>query len=201
VLDSSVRKLIDPILNRVAHKLSRCGLNANTLTVLGFGFSVLGFISIALQRYDLTILFIILSRAMDGLDGPLARQTSATDLGGYLDIVFDFIFYSGTVFFFAVGQPDYALPAAFLIFSFMGAGSSFLAYAILAAKHGINHDKQGKKSFFYLQGITEGTETILMLIAICLFPTYFAQIAYIFGGLCWLTTVGRVQQAVKDFKR
>jgi len=199
VLDSAVRKLIDPVLNKIAHKLVKYGVQANTLTIAGFVFSVLGFIAVAYQQYGLTILFIVLSRAMDGLDGPLARQTAATDFGGYLDIVFDFIFYSGTVFFFAVGQPAFALSAAFLIFSFMGTGSSFLAYAIMAAKHGINHDKQGKKSFFYLQGITEGTETILILVLMCLFPSYFNFIAYAFGGLCWLTTIGRIRQAAKDF--
>lgn len=93
-----------------------------------------------------------------------------------------------------------ALPAAFLIFSFMGTASSFLAYAIIAAKRGKNHEKQGRKSFFYLKGITEGTETIALLFFICLFPGGFLWAAYIFGGLCWLTTLGRTMQAVKDFK-
>ncbi len=169
------------------------------LTIAGFVFSILGFITIYLGKYDLTLGLIILSRIMDGLDGPLARQTAATDLGGYLDIVFDFIFYAGTIFFFALGQPENALPAAFLIFSFMATGTTFLAYAIIAAKHNINHDLQGKKSFFYISGITEGTETILVLIIICLFPEYFKLIAYIFGGLCWLTTIGRIYKAIKDF--
>ncbi|OIN86512.1 MAG: CDP-alcohol phosphatidyltransferase [Alphaproteobacteria bacterium CG1_02_46_17] len=200
MLDSTVRKLIDPTLNTIARLLAKCGIGANTLTIIGFIFSVLGFITVAFQAYGLTILFIALSRTMDGLDGPLARQTKATDFGGYLDIVLDFIFYAGTVFFFAVGQPSFALPAAFLIFSFMGTGSSFLAYAIMAEKHDINHDKQGKKSFFYLQGLTEGTETILVIILICFFPSHFDWIAYIFGALCWLTTIGRIRQAAKDFK-
>lgn len=200
MLDAVARTLLDPLLNRIARKLASYGISANMLTIAGFIFSVFGFAAIASQHYGLTIFLIAISRAMDGLDGPLARQTAATDLGGYLDIVFDFIFYAGTVFFFAVGQPDFALPAAFLIFSFMGTGSSFLAYAIMAAKHGVNHDRQGKKSFFYSHGIMEGTETIAVLILICLFPNYFDVIAYVFGGLCWLTTLGRIRQAAIDFK-
>lgn len=199
MLDSTVRNLIDPLLNKIAHKLMKSGVRANTLTIIGFIFSILGFMAVAYQQYGLTIFFIVLSRAMDGLDGPLARQTAATDFGGYLDIVFDFIFYSGMVFFFAVGQPNFALPAAFLIFSFMGTGSSFLAYAIMAAKHGINHERQGKKSFFYMRGITEGTETICILVLMCLFPGHFAFMAYVFGSLCWLTTFGRIRQAANDF--
>lgn len=136
---------------------------------------------------------------MDGLDGPVARQTQATDLGGFYDIVSDFIFYSGTVFFFALGRPDVALSAAFLIFSFMGTSSSFLAYAIFAMKRGMGHSRQGRKSFFYAAGIAEGTESIAVLVLICLLPEYFTPIALIYGGLCWITTFGRVLQAGKDF--
>ena len=65
--------------------------------------------------------------AADGLDGAVARHVGVTDLGGYLDIVLDFLIYSGIVFGFAVGRPDQALPAAFLIFSFVGTGTAFLA--------------------------------------------------------------------------
>ena len=200
MLDSYIRPMIDPPLNAAAVRLARTGMTANTLTAVGFGFSLCAFAALAFQACGFAILFIVISRLMDGLDGPLARQSQATDLGGDFDIVSDFIFYSGVVFFFAVGRPEAALPAAFLIFSFMGTASSFLAYAIVAAKRGLNHEKQGRKSFFYLKGITEGTETIALLIFICIFPNMFAWASYIFGGLCWLTTLGRTVQAAKDFK-
>lgn len=199
MLDSRIRPLIDPPLNAVARALAKTGISANAVTGIGFVFSLCAFAALAFAQYGLAILFIALSRLMDGLDGPLARQSQATDLGGYFDIVSDFIFYSGAVFFFAVGQPESTLPAAFLIFSFMGTASSFLAYAIIAAKRGLNHERQGHKSFFYLKGITEGTETIALLVFICVFPGLFSWAAYIFGGLCWLTTLGRTTQAVRDF--
>ena len=201
MLDSHVRPLIDPPLNAVARILAKTGASANMLTAIGFGFSLCAFAALVFQAYGTAILFIALSRLMDGLDGPLARQSQATDRGGYFDIVSDFIFYSGIVFFFAVGRPDMALPAAFLIFSFVGTGSSFLTYAIFATKRGINHDRQGRKAFFYLGGLTEGTESIAALALVCLFPDYFFWTAYIFGGLCWLTTLGRTAQAIRDFKR
>ena len=176
MLDSYIRQHIDRPLNVIARILAKTGVSANMLTGIGFIFSLCAFAALVFQFYHLAVLFIVLSRLMDGLDGPLARQTQSTDLGGYLDIVSDFIFYSGIVFFFAVGRPDMALPAAFLIFSFMGTGSAFLAYAIFAAKHGINHDRQGKKAFFYVSGIAEGTESNIALILICLIPGYFAWI-------------------------
>ncbi|MGM0423253.1 MAG: CDP-alcohol phosphatidyltransferase family protein [Pseudomonadota bacterium] len=200
MLDAYLRPLIDPPLNRVAAVLAKTGLTANMVTGFGFGFAVAAFAALAFQAYGAALLFILLNRLMDGLDGPLARQSQASDLGGYFDIVSDFIFYAGAIFFFAVGRPETALAAAFLIFSFMGTASSFLAYAIIAAKRNIHHETQGRKSFAYLKGITEGTETIILLALICLIPGGFVWIAAIFGGLCWLTTLGRVLQARDDFK-
>lgn len=200
MMDSYARRIIDPPLNLCASYLAKTGLSANSLTFTGFGISLLGFIALTMQAYEAAIASIVISRLIDGLDGPLARQTKATDLGGFLDIVSDFVFYAGTVFFFAVGRPDVALPAAFLIFSFMATGSSFLAYAIMAAKNGQNHSAQGHKSFFYLQGLAEGTETIIVMILLCLLPQHFTTIAYIYGAMCWLTFIGRVRRAMMDYR-
>ncbi len=199
MFDSRLRPIIDPPLNKLAAALHAGGVRANMVTGIGFGFAVLSFVCLIFQSYNAAIVLIVLSRLMDGLDGPLARQSQATDIGGYFDIVADFIFYSGVVFFFALGRPDHALAAAFLIFSFMGTGTSFLAYAIIAAKRGVVSEHQGKKSFYYLSGITEGAETIATLVLICLLPDWFSQIAIFYGILCWLTTLGRVRAAMEDF--
>lgn len=210
MFDEKIRPYIDPPLNGAARLLITIGATPNRITGAGFFFSLLNFVSLAGAYYAVAIIFILLSRLMDGLDGAVARQlqiiepdgsshNAETDLGGFLDIVSDFIFYSGTVFFFALGQPQFALWAAFLIFCFVGTGSSFLAYAVFASKRGLNHELQGKKSFFYLSGLTEGTETIALLILICLFPQQFAWMASVFGSLCLITLLGRVRQAFVDF--
>jgi phosphatidylglycerophosphate synthase len=211
MLDARLRPLIDPPLNGIARFLIGLGATPNLVTALGFGFTLLNFASLGFAHYGLALVCIALSRLMDGLDGAVARQlhfkdagshvhTGESDLGGFLDIVSDFIFYAGTAFFFAVGQPQDALFAAFLIFSFVASGVTFLAYAILAAKRGINHVQQGRKSFFYLGGLTEGTETILFFVLVCLLPAYFSAMAGVFGILCFVTALGRVKQAMDDFK-
>jgi phosphatidylglycerophosphate synthase len=200
MLDQYVRAIIDTPLNKIAKGLVKFGVTANTLTLIGFLLALPAFAALAFENYIVAIIFIILSRLMDGLDGPVARQTIASDVGGFLDIVSDFIFYAGCIFFFAVGRPENALPAAFLLFSFMGTASAFLAYAIFAAKRGVNHERQGKKSFYYASGLTEGTETIFVLILVCLLPNDFSVIAYTYAAMCWVTTLGRAGQAVQDFK-
>ena len=100
----------------------------------------------------------LLNRVADGLDGAVARASMTTDFGGYLDIVCDFVFYSAIPFAFAVALPENAFASAFLIFSFIGTASSFLAFAILAEKHNISTEIRGKKAFYYLGGLTEGVK-------------------------------------------
>jgi len=195
MFDSRVRRLIDPPLNRAAHSLAAWGAAPNGLTAAGLGFSVCAFAALFFRLYPLALLFILLNRLMDGVDGPVARVTGVTDLGGFYDILSDFIFYAGAIFFFAAGRPEMALAAGFLIYSFFGSGGSLLAAAILAAKSGVPHDQQERKSFYYQAGLMEGTETVFVLLLICLRPDWFPWIAYIFGALCWVTTLGRVRHA------
>lgn len=200
MLDRAARRLIDPVLDRLAHAAQHRRVTANQVTVAGFLCGVAAIAAIALQSYGLGLVLLLANRLADGVDGALARRTGSTDLGGYLDIVLDFIIYSGAVFGFALAQPDHAMAAAFLIFSFMGTGSSFLAFAIFAAKRKLDGEAAGNKGFYYLGGITEGTETILLFVVILLFPGWFAAAAYVYGGLCWLTTIGRIGAAVQRLR-
>ncbi len=199
MLDAALRRLIDPALKPVAAAMARAGAGADAVTLGGFAIGMLALPAIAAGRFDLALVAIAINRLSDGLDGAIARITRQTDRGGYLDIVCDFIFYAGCVFGFALADPANALPAAFLIFSFMGTGSSFLAYAVMAAKRGMSTDIRGSKSLYYLGGITEGTETIAFLVAICLWPAAFPMLAWGFGALCWVTTASRVLAAWRSF--
>ena len=69
---------------------------------------------------------ILLNRLCDGLMGRLPAVTAPTDFGGFLDIVFDFIFYATIPFGFALYDPANALAACFLIFSFFAQLLAFL---------------------------------------------------------------------------
>ncbi|GAA0832608.1 CDP-alcohol phosphatidyltransferase family protein [Marinomonas arenicola] len=187
-----IRNLKQP-LARLAQGLDALGVTANGITVVGFLFGILVLPALYFEMTFVALLLIVFNRAMDGLDGAVARIQGPTDLGGYLDITLDFIFYSAVVFGFALMNPaENALAASFLIFAFMGTGSSFLAFAIMAEKRNIERLDYGRKSLYFLGGLTEGTETILFLVLICLLPSYFSVLAYVFGAACWVTTATRL---------
>ena len=76
------------------------------------------------------------------------------------------------------GRPEFALPAAFLVFSFVGTGSSFLAFSAIAAKRGSQPTRRSK-AIYYLGGLTEGAETVASSCSICLFPDCFAWFAWV----------------------
>jgi phosphatidylglycerophosphate synthase len=200
VLDARARRLIDPPLDRLGGALARAGVGADALTLAGFALGMLAVAALAFDAYGAALALILANRLLDGLDGAVARHAGPSDLGGYLDVTCDFVFYSGVVFGFALGDPGRALPAAFLIFSFVGTGTSFLAFAAVAARRGLSTEARGRKSLYYLGGLTEGTETILLFVALCLFPGAFAWLAWGFGALCWLTTAARVGAALRAFR-
>jgi len=200
MLDRHLRPLIDPPLERLADALA-ARLSADVVTVGGFAFGCLAMLAVMLGQFWPALVLLLVNRLADGLDGAVARRNGVTDLGGYLDIVLDFIVYSGIVFAFAVADPAAnALAAAFLVFSFMGTGASFLAFAIMAAKHGLDSPEQGTKSLYYLGGLAEGTETILFLVAVLVWPAGFSLLAWLFGIVCWLTTIGRIMIAVHQLR-
>ncbi len=200
MLDPLMRRVIDPPLEHAGRWLARSGVSANAVTWFGFSLGLAAIAALAVQLYIPALVLILANRIADGLDGAVARHRGPTDLGGYLDIVLDFLFYSGVIFGFALGRPEDALAAAFLIFAFAGTGTSFLAYAILAAKRGLTTEIRGRKSLYYLGGLTEDSETITLLVAICLFPEAFPWLAIVFGVLCWLTTAGRITAAIQTFR-
>lgn len=200
MLDRYATVLIRPPLIATARLLVRAGLGANTITVIGFFIGLLAALLIANGAYWAGATAIFASRLCDGLDGAVARLTQATDAGGFLDIALDFLFYASIPLAFAVGNPaEHALPAAVLLAAFIGTGSSFLAFAVLAAKRDLHDLATPGKSFYFLGGLTEATETLAFFIAMCLWPAHFALLAYTFAALCGITIVTRIWWGWKAF--
>ncbi|MCG3728290.1 CDP-alcohol phosphatidyltransferase family protein [Vibrio cincinnatiensis] len=180
-------------LSKLAHVLDSINITANQVTLFGFVLGCLSLPALVLEQYLLALLLILANRICDGLDGAVARIQGLTDAGGFLDISLDFLFYALIPFGFVLANPENnAVAGAFLIFSFIGTGSSFLAFAIMASKRDITNPSYPHKSLYYMGGLTEGTETIVCFVLFCLFPDAFSLIAYLFGFACWLTTLTRL---------
>ena len=151
-------------------------LKPNQMTILGF---ILGFfmcILIFFQFYIAALAMLILNRFCDGLDGTMARLTTPTPLGGYLDIVSDFTIYSGFVLAFGFSNSSYTTLSMILLFLYIGTGTTFLAKAAIQTQldkiSETNNAIEGlPKSFHYTSGLVEGTETITVSYTHLTLPT------------------------------
>lgn len=192
MFDAQLIPLQRRLIRTPALWLVQRGISADQVTLAGFALGMCGVAALALQAYGVALICLILNRIGDGLDGEIARQTRPTDRGAFLDIALDFLFYAMFPLGFALGNPEaFALPAAVLIASFVGTGSSFLAFSLIADRRGLSAADYPTKGIYYLGGLTEGAETIALFILICLFPASFPLLAYAFAIACFVTTALR----------
>jgi phosphatidylglycerophosphate synthase len=175
-----------------AQALAARGVGADQVTLVGFALGLLALPALWAGLWPLALVLILLNRLADGLDGAIARIVGPTDRGAFLDIALDFLFYALVPLGFALADPARnALPAAVLIAAFVGTGSSFLAFASIAAKRGLQAGAYPAKGIYYLGGLTEGAETIAVFVAMCLWPAAFPALALLFAAACLLTTLSR----------
>ena len=200
MLDRFILPFQHRLLAPPARSLHRRGVGADALTLVGLAVGLFSLPLLAFGLFGWALVAVLLNRLLDGLDGAVARIAGATDRGAFADIAFDFAFYAVVPLGFALADPGRnALPAAVLIAAFMGTGSSFLAFAVIAGRRGMTAADYPAKGIYYLRGLTEGTETITFFALVCLWPGAFAVLAYVFTAMCVVTTVLRWRQGWTEF--
>ncbi len=192
MIDKELNTFLKPILRRIALIFIDYGFKSNQVTLFGLIIGLLSFIFLINKFFHLALIFFLFNRFLDGIDGAIARETKISDLGGFYDIVSDYIIYSIIPLGFILIYEQNSFYFAFLLSSFVASCSSFLASAWIIEKTKKIKISQKNKSFFYIGGITEGFETIIFFSSMIVFHEFAHLIALIFGILCWLTFVIRV---------
>ena len=196
MLDSTMRRLIDPPLNAAASAIGT-KISANQITIGGFLLGLVCCYTVAQGMFAAALIFLLLNRLADGLDGAVARQTAPSALGAYIDIVSDFLLWALLPLAFLFYDTKNAFAAAILLSSFAMSMTGFLAFAIQAEKLGLTSEAQGKKSMYYLAGLAEGTETIAFFTVTMLYPAAFAPAALLFAAFVYLSVIGRLMVSVR----
>lgn len=193
MIDAALLPVLRRVLDAPAQGLAARGVGADRITLAAFGLGMLALPALWAGWFGVALGLIVLNRIGDGLDGAVARLNGPTDRGAFLDIALDFLFYAAIPLGFAMADPaQNALPAAILIAAFIGTGSSFLAYSVIAAKRGLRADAYPAKGIYYLGGLAEGAETIAVFVLMCLWPAAFPVLAGVFAAACALTTATRL---------
>lgn len=200
MFDAVLRRRLDGPLTWLAGRLDRPWVTPDRLTVLGL---LLGLTSAGLAAGELwgwALVTWLVSRAMDGLDGPLARRRApaghGSPAGGFLDITADFLVYGATVVGVAVGaSPSPAelsdwLPFAAVLLAYYVNGTAFLAFSSIAERTG--HQIDDGRSLSFLGGIAEGAETILVHSLWLLLPALAPLIATVWAIVVGVSAIHRI---------
>lgn len=199
MLDRPARRLLTPALDAVGGRLAAAGVRPLAVTGVGWFAGLGACVAVGFGQWTLGVVLWLVNRLLDGLDGPIARRRGATDLGGFLDIVADFSIYAGFVIAVAVAVPDARVAALALLTAYYVSGTAFLALSSLIERRG--EDVGDERSLRFVGGLAEGTETVIVYVLFCLFPTHAALIAWVFTAAVAITAAQRIGYGVQILRR
>ncbi|MDQ6746041.1 MAG: CDP-alcohol phosphatidyltransferase family protein [Actinomycetota bacterium] len=195
MLDQAIRARLEPTLDRAVGRLSPAGVSPQVMTAAGLLAGIGACVAAATARWDAALVLWLLNRLLDGLDGPLARRRGATELGGLLDFVADFVVYSGFVVGVAIAEPGARLACVVLLAAYLVNNVALLSFSSMIERLGL--DLGDGRSLRLTTGLAEGTETIAVYVLFCLLPGASETIAWTFAGVVALTAGQRVAHAAR----
>ncbi|MBW3652456.1 MAG: CDP-alcohol phosphatidyltransferase family protein [Actinobacteria bacterium] len=196
MLDAHTRRLVAPAVESSARRLDSAGISPTAVTVAGFVVGLGACVAAAFAAWPLALALWLGNRALDGLDGPLARLRGTSDRGGFLDIAADFTVYGGFVLGVAIAEPDARLACVALLVAYYVSGTAFLAWSSLAERRALRSGDP--RSLQFVGGLAEGTETIIAYVLFCLLPGSAETIAWGFAAVVAITALQRVVFALRS---
>ena len=159
--DNQLRDFKDT-LTRFA-RIDKININPITYTLVGLIFGLLSIYSVFISNISFGLLFWVLNRLFDGLDGSTGRiNERSSKLGAYLDLVFDFVIYSGIIVGFIyinLSDPGIIITGSVLLALYYINSIAWTYFEILGGSTAVNKPKF----------LIEGFETIIFYILFFIF--------------------------------
>ncbi len=194
MFDAPLRGVKDRVGEPLAARLN--GVSPNIVTVMGFGIGLLAAASAVLDAHALALALWLISRALDGLDGLVARlHGRQSDFGGYLDILLDFGVYAAVPIGLVLGAPSperYVALALMLATFYVNAASWMMLSAILEKRRWQTAGEPGLTTVVMPAGLIGAMETILAYCAFLIWPDQVVPLFIGFSVLVWLTILQRL---------
>lgn len=192
MFDTSLRRFKDRVGAPLARRMSRA--SPIFISILALVAGLLASYAAYKNQYLLAFGLWLLNRALDGLDGLIARlHQSQTDYGGYVDILTDFVIYAALPIGLVAGSPSYKryLALALMLASFYVNTASWMYLAAILEKRAA-HAPETQTTIVVPAGIIGGFETIVAYGIFLLFPAYITLLFLIFSTLVFITVIQRV---------
>ena len=200
MLDALFRPIKERYLAPVAVALGR-RVSPMAATIAAFLVGLGAAACAVVGLYPAGLLLWIVNRLLDGLDGTLARvQGTQSDLGGYVDMLLDFVVYAAIPMGFALGIGDRAtLTAALaLLASFYVNAASWMYLAAVLERRDAGARSRGELTTITMPpGLIGGTETIVLYAAFFLFPGFVVPLFWVMCGLVGVTVLQRLRWAMR----
>ncbi len=191
MLDATLRPRLQPLLDPLARILARLRFTPMSVTLGGLVTGLAAAGAAAAAWWWTALGLWLLSRLLDGLDGPLAKVRGETSaFGGFADFVADLTVYGAFAVGCAIGQPDARLALLVLLLTYYVNGGSLLAFSAAAERAGV--DAPDGRTFHFTRGLAEGTETIVAHSLFVLFPEAMATLAWVFAAMVTITITQRL---------
>ena len=191
MLDAKGRKLVQPILDAIAHRCHAAGIGANTLTVLGMVVGMAAAFLVLTGHSFAGFIALWFSGLIDAADGTLARLTKPSPLGAILDITFDRVVEISMIVALAWRFPEARFELVILAGMIAIAMSMFLSIGAAVANRSV-------KSFHYAPGLGERTEAFIFLSLMVLDSTRLALWTWIFVAVIVFTMAQRLRHAHRE---
>lgn len=189
MLDTHVRKYVNPLITLCAKGLLALRLTALHVTFLALVFGVMGAVMLLLDLPLVSVGLLWISGLLDAVDGEMARVTNTqSDRGAMLDLFFDRVVEIAYIGAFALSAWATMESLLMLACSIILSISLFLSVGALSSK-------KGMKAFYYQAGLMERTEGFIFISLIILVPSFATDLVYLFALLVLVTVAQRLSEA------
>ena len=151
-------------------------LNPNTISTIGFIFGIFCIIFILQKLFLFALIFWLLNRFFDGLDGLVARKTGKqTELGAYLDILYSFFIYSFFIFALIlvnIANEEIVIAGSLLLCLYYVNSVSWAFLSLLIEKRRKNSESLFAKENRFPPALVEKGETIIFYMFFLLFSEF-----------------------------
>jgi phosphatidylglycerophosphate synthase len=203
MLDERLR----PVKERLMAPLARAigdGVSPMQVTLLAFLVGMAAAVAAARGLMVVAVACWLANRLLDGLDGTLARtQRRQTDLGGYVDIVLDFVVYAAIPLGLAVGARgplarDVAFATAAMLASFYVNAASWMYLAAILERRSAGAHARGEFTAVTMpDGLIGGSETVVLYTVFLLLPAHLVVLFTVAAVLVLITAGQRLAWATR----
>ncbi|MDT8369110.1 MAG: CDP-alcohol phosphatidyltransferase family protein [Longimicrobiales bacterium] len=196
--------LLRPVKDRALAPLARAAgdLHPHLVTAASLASGIAAAAAAWAGAWGVGLILWIACRILDGLDGLIAReQGSVSDLGGFFDLVSDFIVYAAIPLAIALrpGAPDSLLAwTAILLGTFYVNTAAWMVPAALLERRRAR-ESGSPTSIEIPEGLVSGGETVLFYLLFFLIPSQQLLLVQTMAVLTAITVVQRILWAVRAF--